>query len=130
MYSACVILNLALLYNVRASLSGTNRYAYSKRAELLYDKVHDLTLLKDDYSSFDTGIVLFLRMAAANNASLLRFLRGNFGRALEDLQIVASVMCSLRNGNNALSFLDEQEVQGFLSNVFRLLTTQQTAPAA
>jgi tetratricopeptide (TPR) repeat protein len=108
-YSACVILNLALAYHRRGKQA--HSIPCMLKAEKMYATIEKL-LKNDGMNSNATATVL--RIAAANNLSQIRFQRGEYERAQEDLEFLAYL---IRDVGSVRALLSDEELYGLLCNV-------------
>jgi hypothetical protein len=118
-YAACVILNLALAYHRRGKY--THSIPCMLKAEKMYGTIEKL--LKG-MNNNDTAKVL--RIAAANNLSQIRYNRGEYARAQEDVGFLAYL---IRDVGSVRALLSDEELNGLLCNVV-LFTPPSLAAAA
>jgi hypothetical protein len=122
LYMAIVILNLALLYH-RQGRVGRKPICLHK-AEKMYDMV--LKLIGD--AAFRDGTSMVVKSAALNNLALLRQERGDFAQAREGLHALSFLLQADKTISRR--FFQETTLNGFLLNIFLLLSLSQIAPAA
>jgi hypothetical protein len=120
-YSACVILNLALAFHRRGKQAHSSPCML--KAERMYATVEKL-LKNDGMNNNATATVL--RIAAANNLSQIRSQRGDYERAQEDTEFLAYL---IRDVGSVRALLSDEELNGLLCNVV-LFTRPDSAAAA
>jgi hypothetical protein len=118
-YSACVILNLGLAYHRRG------RQAHSTRCMLKAEKMY-ATIEKLLRGINDNATAKILRIAATNNLSQIRYQRGEYERAREDIIYLAHL---IQDVASVRALLGDEELNGLLCNVF-LFTPPDFAAAA
>jgi hypothetical protein len=119
-YSACVILNLALAYHRRGKQA--HSIPCMLKAEKMYATIEKL--LKNGMNNNATATVL--RIAATNNLSQIRFQRGEYERAREGIEFLAYL---IRDVGSVRALLSDEELNGLLCNVV-LFTRPDSAAAA
>jgi hypothetical protein len=117
-YSAVIILNLALIYH-RKGLSLSSAACLLK-AERMYDMC--LSLLSGSCPAGTTA--LLVKFAALNNLSQLKHMRGEYQSSLQGFQYLGSLL-----GMSSTSVCDDTIYQGMLLNVL-CTTVPQAAGAA
>ena len=121
-YSACIILNIALAYHRR----GKARYLPAlKKAEMMYEMAaqlvgNDLEIL----NRLSTAALVYL--AAVNNLTQIHHEAGNLQRANEGVECLTFL---IQNTHIHEGVLSETEINSFLLNAM-LVGLKQTAPAA
>ena len=114
-YSACVILNLALAYHRQ----GQTRKVCIVKAEKLYEMI--IMLLREDQD--ETSV--FLRLVAVNNVSYIHYQTGNFEQTKQELEYLAILIQQLSNSTT----VSASDLDLLLLNVL-LMTHPNVAPAA
>jgi hypothetical protein len=122
LYMAIVILNLALLYH-RQGRIGRKPICLHK-AEKMYDMV--IKLISN--TSFQDGTSTVVKSAALNNLALIRQESGDFVQAREGLHALSFLLQADKTISRR--FFQASTLNGFLLNIFLLLSLSQIAPAA
>ena len=116
-YSACIVFNLALVHYSHGTALGV------AKAEAMYGMI--LALLRGIPST--NGTALLLRLAATNNISQILYAKGDYRRAREGLNGLASIIYSSEEYYRCL--FNAQEWDGLHQNIL-LLNPLRPAPAA
>jgi hypothetical protein len=118
-YSACVILNLALAYHRRGKQA--HSIPCILKAEKMYATIEKLLSGINNHAT-----AKILRIAATNNLSQIRYQRGEYERAREDVEFLAYL---IRDVASVRALLGDEVLNGLLCNVF-LFTPPDFAAAA
>ena len=118
-YSACVILNLALAYHRRGKQA--HIIPCILKAEKMYATIEKLLS-----GINNNATAKILRIAATNNLSQIRYQRGEYERARDDVELLAYLV---RDVASVRALLGDDELNGLLCNVF-LFTPPDFAAAA
>jgi hypothetical protein len=101
-YSACIILNIAMIYHRQGLLCGNKRRVCLEKADLMYDMVLRLLLGDNEGGGGGGGTALLVQLASLNNRSLIRLEQGDYDFSRSSFYLLTRILTSTR---------DEQQVQ-------------------
>jgi hypothetical protein len=119
LYSACVILNMALAYHRRGKQA--HSIPCLLKAEKMYATIEKLLNGVNNNAAAEV-----LRIAATNNLSQIRYHKGDYAQAREDVEYLAYL---IRDVGSVRTLLSDEELNGLLCNVL-LFTPPDFAAAA
>jgi hypothetical protein len=87
-YSACIILNIAMIYHRQGLLCGNKRRVCLDKADLMYDMVSRL-VMGDDGGG---GTALLVQLASLNNRSLIRLEQGDYDYSRSSFYLLTRIL--------------------------------------
>ena len=123
-YSAVIILNIAMAYHRQGVIRGSPACYF--KAEKMYDMVTTLVASNED----NLGTSLLVEIAAINNLSQLRHEQGDYDASREGFEYLGALL-NLAESQLAASSLNQEDdiFKGIILNVL-LVAAPETAPAA
>jgi hypothetical protein len=122
-YSAVIILNIAMAYHRQALLTGSAPCRF--KAEKMYDMVTTLVANSED----NHGTSLLVKIAAINNLSQLRFDEGDYEASREGFEYLGALINYAEAHLSSSLTSQEDTFQGMVLNVL-LVMAPETAAAA
>jgi hypothetical protein len=122
-YSAVIILNIAMAYHRQALLTGSAACRF--KAEKMYDMVTTLVANSED----NQGTSLLVKIAAINNLSQLRFDEGDYEASREGFEYLGALINYAETHLSSSLTSQEDTFQGMVLNVLLVMAPEIAAAA-